>query len=91
MAFPFGCRAERWSHIVSARDELDGRYEEVLDAVAHPDWVTRGYRDSLIAWKGYGRRGYLTVVYKELSEEDGFVITAYFTRKPSKKRKQWPK
>ena len=29
---------------------------------------------------------YLVVVYRELSKEDGFVITAYFTSKPSKRR-----
>jgi hypothetical protein len=82
---------ERWAHIVEARDELAGRMQEVLAAVETPDWVTRGYRGSLMAWKGFGRRGFLVVIYKEISATDGFVITAYFTRKPSKKNKLWPK
>jgi hypothetical protein len=63
----------------------------VFDAVGFPDWVTRGYRGSLVAWKGYGRKGYLTVVYKELAADDGFIITAFFSKKGKKKEKVWPR
>ena len=87
---PIRLTAERWLHIVDARDELVGREDEVLDAVEHPDWLTPGYRGSLVAWKGYGRNRYLAVVYKELGANDGFIITAFFTRKPIKRRKIWP-
>lgn len=87
---PIRLTAERWMHIVEARDELAGRSDDVLAAVASPDWVTRGYRGSLVAWKGYGRRGYLVVVYKELGPDDGFIITAFFTRSGSKRKKVWP-
>jgi hypothetical protein len=82
--------AERWMHIVEARDELAGRAQEVLAVVESPDWVTRGYRGSLVAWKGFGRRGYLAVIYKEIGKADGFIITAFFTRKPTKRNKAWP-
>ncbi len=82
---------ERWQHIVDARDELIDRSDDVRDVVERPDWVTKGYRGSLVAWKGYGRRGYLAVIYKEVSRDDGFVITAFFTRKPKKRDKVWPK
>jgi len=82
---------ERWHHILDAHEELEGRRDDVLDVVESPDWVTRGYRGSLVAWKGYGKRGYLTVIYKELDGSDGFVITAFFTRKPKKKGKVWPR
>jgi hypothetical protein len=88
---PIRLTEERWKHIVEARDELEDRREDVLDAVGSPDWVTKGYRGSLVAWKGYGKRGYLAVIYKELGSDDGFIITAFFTRKPKKKRKVWPK
>jgi hypothetical protein len=77
-------------HIVEARDELAGRAQEVLAVVEGPDWVTRGYRDSLVAWKGYGRMRYLAVIYKEIGATDGFIITAFFTRKPRKRKKVWP-
>ena len=88
---PIRLTAERWAHIVEARDELAGRMQEVLAAIEHPDRVTRGYRGSLIAWKGYGRRGYLVVIYKELGMDDGFVITAFFTKSPKKRGRVWPK
>lgn len=39
---PIRLTAERWLHIVDARDELTGREEDVLATVRSPDWVTRG-------------------------------------------------
>ena len=87
---PIRLTSERWYHIISAREELVDRHEEVINVVENPDWVTMGYRGSLIAWKGYGRKGFLAVVYKELGLYDGFIITAFFTTKAVKKRKIWP-
>lgn len=69
--------SERWLHIVENHDEMAGYYDDVLLVVESPDTVLRGYRGSLIAVRGYGRKRYLTVM--ELSREDGFVITAYFS------------
>ncbi len=88
---PIRLTEERWLHIVEARDELADRSADVLDVVRSPDWVTKGYRGSLVAWKGYGRRGYLAVIYKELGSDDGFIITAFFTKKPKKRGKVWPR
>jgi hypothetical protein len=82
---------ERWAHITEARDELIDRFDDVLSAVQSPDWVTKGYRGSLVAWKGFGRRGYLAVIYKELGRHDGFIITAFFTTKPKKRQRVWPR
>lgn len=87
---PIRLTAERWMHIVENRDDLAGRSETVLDAIEDPDWVTQGYSGSLVARKGMGRRRYLAAVYKELSASDGFVITAFSTTKPRKKKKIWP-
>jgi hypothetical protein len=36
-------------------------------------------------------RGFLAVIYKEIGEDDGFIITAFFTKKPKKRGKVWPK
>jgi hypothetical protein len=88
---PIRLTAERWLHIVDARDDLVGREEDVLTAVRQPDWVTRGYRGSLLAWKGYGKNRFLVVVCKELDRSDGFIITAYFVRAASKRDKVWPR
>jgi hypothetical protein len=87
---PIRLTGERWSHLVEARDELAGRSDEVLATVENLDWVTKGYGSSLVAWKGYGRKRFLAAIYKELGDADGFIITAYFTRKPSKRNKVWP-
>lgn len=87
---PIRLMAERWAHIVEARDELAGSMENVLSAIERPDWVTRGYHGALVAWKGQGRRGFLAVIYREVSSEDGFVITAYLTSKPQKRNRIWP-
>ena len=46
---PIRLTEERWLHIVEARDELADRSSDVLDVVHSPDWVTKGYRGSLVA------------------------------------------
>jgi len=74
--------AERWFHIVKNHDEVAPYYEEVLQAVEEPDAVYRGYREALIAVrKMKRRRRWMVVVYKEVSRDDGFIITAYMTSK----------
>ena len=87
---PIRLTEERWTHIVENHDDLAGRMEDVLNTVEEPDWVTKGYKNSLIAWKGIGRKIYIAVVYKELDINDGFIITAHITRKANKKEKLWP-
>lgn len=87
---PIRLTSERWMHIVEARDDLAGRMDEVLDTIESPDCVTQGYRGALLAWKGYGKRGFLAVVYKELNEKDGFIVTAFFTSKLKRKNRVWP-
>ncbi len=79
---PVRLTAERWYHIVENHDEIAGYYDDVLSTVEDPDYVIKGYRDALIALReleGEGR--YLAVIYKEVSDKDGFIITAYFTSK----------
>ena len=77
---PIRLMEERWLHIVENHDDLAGYYDEVLNVVEDPDFVIKGYRGALIALKKMENR-FLAVIYKELSKEDGFVITAYFTSK----------
>ena len=48
-----------------------------MATIEAPDLVMQGYGGALLTVKGYGRRGYLVVVYKEVSPGEGFVITAY--------------
>lgn len=86
---PIRLTAERWFHIVENHDDLAGHYDDVLDTVENPDLILRGHRDSLIAVRGVGRTQYLAVVYRQLSADDGFIITAYFTAKIERSKAIW--
>ena len=76
---PIRLTSERWLHIVEHHDDLAGHYDDCLDTIESPDLVLRGYGGALIAVRGAGRGRYLAVVYREVSPDDGFVVTAYFT------------
>ena len=86
---PIRLTHERWFHIVENHDELAGYYDDVLAVIEDPEFILRGYGSSLIAARGYGGRRYLNVVYKELSADDGFVITAYFSSKLKRSHITW--
>lgn len=88
---PIRLTRERWFHIVENHDELAGRYDDVLSAIEDPDLVLPGYGGALIAVRGVGRQQYLAVVYKELGSEDGFVLSAYLTRKVIRRKAIWKK
>ncbi|HPU29098.1 MAG TPA: DUF4258 domain-containing protein [Syntrophorhabdaceae bacterium] len=77
---PIRLTEERWIHIVENHDEVAGYYEEVLNTIEDPDIIIEGYKGALIALKKIDNK-FLAVIYKELSKEDGFIITAYFTSK----------
>jgi hypothetical protein len=86
---PIRLTDERWHHIVNSHDDLAGYYDDCLQVIEEPDLVLAGAQGSLKAVKGYGRSRYLVVVYRELSPEDGFVITAYFVRKINRRDVVW--
>lgn len=65
-----------WDHILDKRPYLNRYYDQVLEAVENPLVVLRGYKGTLIGVLPLGRKQYLHVVYKELSRDDGFIITA---------------
>ena len=75
---PIRLSDERWRHIVEHHDDLAGHYHDVLETVAAPDAVYEGSAGELLALRRYRER-YLVVPYRELSKDDGFVITAFFT------------
>ncbi len=78
---PIRLTDERWVHIVENHDDLAGYYDEVLNTIESPNYVVKGYAQALIALKESGENRFLAVVYKETSNDDGFIITAYFTSK----------
>ena len=83
---------ERWSHIVEEHRELDGLRTDVLQTVRQPDRVLVGNEGEYLAIREIEQGKYIIVVYREL-EKDGFVMTAFLTRRVRSlaKRKQiWP-
>lgn len=86
---PIRLTEERWLHIVENHDDLAGYYEDILETVAEPDLVLPGYGSSLIAVRPHGHRRYLFVVYRQVSNDDGFIITAYFSTKLDRKKAIW--
>ena len=70
---------------------MKGQKDRVLETLTSPDAVQEGDFDTLLCAKSYPRTPLsektLVVVYKELGQTDGFVLTAYFTNELSKRRR----
>ncbi|MEW6614040.1 MAG: hypothetical protein AB1401_00995 [Thermodesulfobacteriota bacterium] len=77
---PIRLTDERWKHIVENHDDIAGYYDTVLRAVEEADYIIKGYGGAFIALQEIDKMKFLAVVYKEFIN-DGFIITAYFTRK----------
>lgn len=88
---PIRLTSERWLHIVENHDDVAGYYDDILTVIEEPELILPGHNGSLIAIQNYGRHRYLAVVYRELSSDDGFVITAYFTNKVDRRKALWPR
>ena len=81
---PIRLTYERWFHITENHDDLASYYFQVLEVVEKPEFIIRGNKGTLKAVKNMGKDRWLTVVYKEISKRDGFIITAYFLNKRPK-------
>jgi hypothetical protein len=83
---------ERWAHIEEEHNELAGLRTPVLQTIAQPDRVLAGGAGELLAVREIDTGKFLVVVYRE-KPSDGFVITAFLTRRMASlnRRKQlWP-
>ncbi|MEK6577149.1 MAG: hypothetical protein AABZ05_06075 [Nitrospirota bacterium] len=86
---PIRLTYERWYHIIENHDDLASYFFEVLEAIEKPDFVVRGNKGSLKAAKNMGKDKWLVAVYREITKEDGFVITAYFIHNKPKGEVIW--
>jgi hypothetical protein len=82
---------ERWQHIVTSHPEMDAERERVVQSLEHPDFVQAGDFGELLAIRDWPATSlgskYVVVAYREVSQMDGFVSTAYLTRRPSRSRR----
>ena len=66
---PIRLTGERWIHVVENHDDIAGYYFDVLETITNPKWIFEGDEDELWA-------------VKLISEQnEGFIITAFFTTK----------
>jgi hypothetical protein len=90
---PIRLTEERWLHITEEHSEMAGYYFEVLEILQAPAAIYEGKAGELLAVKEIEPGKYMIVVYKEVSREDGFVITAFLTRRIKqieRRTKRWP-
>lgn len=90
---PIRLPAERWSHVTDEHPELAGLLSDVLTTVGQPQRVVAGERGERFALRALASGHTLVVVYREIDPADGFVITAFLTRRlaPFDRRPQlWP-
>jgi len=81
---------ERWQHIVNGHPEMASERARVLQSLEEPDLIQSGDFGELLAiriWPAtaLGEK-YMVVAYREVDQADGFVLTAYLTRRPSQSR-----
>jgi hypothetical protein len=87
---PVRLTEERWRHIVDQHPEMDGQRRKVLETLVQPDMIQEGDFGELLAIRlcaetPLGEK-YVVVAYREIGAEDGFILTAYLTRRPSSRR-----
>jgi hypothetical protein len=85
---------ERWFHIAEEHSEMAGYYFEVLETIQEPTAVYKGNADELLAVKEIEVGKYIIVVYKEINNKDGFIITSFLTKRIKqieKRTKIWPR
>ncbi len=71
---------ERWAHITEEHCELAGLRLEVMETVKDPSQIFAGNLGELIALREMEKGKYLVVIYREL-QRDGFIITAFLTKR----------
>ncbi|MBN2543307.1 hypothetical protein JXI42_10620 [bacterium] len=82
---PIRLNDERWTHIVENHDDMAGYYFDVLEVVSSPNWILEGEEGELWAMKLISNNKAIIVIYREFKKQnDGFIITAFFTTKIKK-------
>ncbi len=69
---------ERWFHITEAHDYMSGLSDSVLETINEPEEIIEGDEGELIAFKRFNNKN-IVVIYREVNDKNGFVITAFLT------------
>ncbi len=77
---PIRLTDERWAHITEEHAELAGLRQEVLATIDEPERIYLGHAGERLAVRELEAGKYVVVVYRE-QEADGFIITAFLTRR----------
>jgi len=82
---------ERWEHINNRHPETKNQINIIEETITRPDLVQKGNGDELLAIRKFKKTPvsndkFCVVVYK-LKGIDAFMITSYFTRRPSYRRR----
>jgi hypothetical protein len=83
---------ERWSHISEEHNELAGMRLEVLETIANPVRILAGNAGEKLAIREIEPAKFMVAVYRETGP-DGFIITAFITRRVNsfnKRNQLWP-
>jgi hypothetical protein len=83
-----------WFHITEEHSEMAGYYFEVLETVEQPQAIYQGKAGECLAVREVETDKHIVVVYKEVSKTDGFIITAFLTKRKKqfeRKHRLWPK
>ena len=89
---PIRLTDERWAHITEEHSELAGLQQKIVETIANPTAIFAGNQGELLAVREVEPGKYLVVVYRE-APQDGFIITAFLTRKGHTLRRRqqlWP-
>ncbi len=77
---------KRWLHITESHDYMSGLSDSVLEAINNPDEIVSGEKGELIAIKRFNNK-HIVAIYREVNDENGFVITAFLTSEVERVRK----
>ena len=71
---------ERWKHIIERHNDLADQKQLVLETISSPNRILLGNDDALMAIREVASGKWLVVIYRE-EQDDGFMITAFTTRR----------
>ena len=72
---------ERWLHITEEHGEMINYLNETLAAIEKPLAIFEGNAGESLAAQEIETGKYIVVVYREINATDGFIITAFLTRR----------